>query len=258
VSSFISDNTPTTVDGVRAVEIRYRAIRTTDTGTLKFFQTQMRLNSPSMGVLMPDRYLPVLDCTDQCIEVFRLAFIQILQAVGKFTDKDIGFDWVSVYMPIRLLRRPDCLRTVSQLSDKYKIPPDKICFEISVALLDETDSRCADSIRQLRKSGYHTMLTEVGGDSCPMMKLAPYNLDYILLDGVVTQLVGKGEKADICVKSMINFVNEFGAEPIATEVEDDSLCDTLYDFECSFYTGEAAGNFVTERYIRKKSDNSAD
>jgi EAL domain-containing protein (putative c-di-GMP-specific phosphodiesterase class I) len=96
------------------------------------------------------------------------------------------------------------------------------------------------------------MLTEVGGDSCPMMKLAAYDLDYIMLDGMITDMVGRGEKADSCVKSMISFVNEYGAEPIATCVIDEDTADKLYDFDCIYYTGEFAGNFVLERYIRNR------
>jgi EAL domain-containing protein (putative c-di-GMP-specific phosphodiesterase class I) len=178
--------------------------------------------------------------------------VQILQAVKKFTDRDLSFGWISVYMPLRLLRRPDCLRIVNEAVQKQKVAPDKICFELSLALLDEKDSRCADSIRELRRQGYHILLTEVGSDSCPMMKLAAFNLDYIMLDSSVIRMLGRGEKADLCVKSMIAFINEYGAEPIACGVESDEINERLYDYECSYYAGDFAGNFVLERYIRRR------
>jgi EAL domain-containing protein (putative c-di-GMP-specific phosphodiesterase class I) len=241
---------PTTVDGVRAIEVRYRPIRETDGDEIKFYRTAALLNSPLMGALTHDRYLPVLEITDQSIEVFKLQFIQTAQAAGKFADRELGFSWISLYMPLRLLRRPDCLKTVAPLAEKYKISPDKVCFEISPALLDESDDRCAESIHALRRAGYHTMLTEVGGDSCPIMKLAKFNLDYIMLDPSLTQMIGTGERADLCVKSMISFVNELGAEPIATGVSDRAVCETLSEFECLYYTGDLAGKYVLERYMR--------
>lgn len=247
------NDTPTTVDGVRAVEMRYRAIRETDTDSVVFYQSQMRLNSPSLGVLMPDRYLPVIDCTDQCISVFKLALVQVLQSAAKFTDRDISFKWVSIYMPVRLLRRSDCVKIVSEICARYNTAPDKLCFELPITLLEERNGKCAETIRELRRAGYHTMLTEVGGDSCPMMRLADYNLDYILLDGRVTKMLDVSERADSCVKSMIAFVNELGAEPVAAGVLSDAQTAKLYDFECSFYTGPYAGNFALERFIRRKS-----
>jgi EAL domain-containing protein (putative c-di-GMP-specific phosphodiesterase class I) len=146
------------------------------------------------------------------------------------------------------------LKRVNEIAEKYSASPDKVCFEFSVALLDEKDSRCANSIHSLRQAGYHTMLTEVGGDSCPMMKLAAYNLDYIMLDGVISAMIGKGERADSCVKSMIAFVNDYGAEAIAADVSDGDTAETLSDFDCLYYTGDYAGNFVLERYIRRKAD----
>ena len=55
----------TTVDGVRAIELMYRAIRRTDNDVLAFYRTNMRMNSPSMGTMMPDRYQMVLDSTER-------------------------------------------------------------------------------------------------------------------------------------------------------------------------------------------------
>lgn len=245
---------PTTVDGVRAVELRYRAIRQTDTDNLAFYQSSMRLNSPSMGTLMPDRYLPVLDRTDQCVSVFKLALIQLLQASAKFTERGIDFDWSSIYMPLRLLKKSDCVKTVSEISEKYKISPDKICFELSSSLLDEKDTDCAAAIKKLRSMGYRFMLAGAGGDRFPLMKLANHELDYIMLDREVTDMLDVSERSDLCVKSMISFINELGAEPVATGVSTAAQAFKLYNFECSFYTGEYAGNFMLERFVRKKQE----
>lgn len=248
----INDN-PTTVDGVRAIEMRYRAIRETDTDNVAFYQSQMRLNSPSMGTLLPDRFLPVLDCTDQCISVFELALVQVMQAAAKFSERELDFNWISIYMPLRLLRKKDCADVVSQISEKYKTSPDKICFELPIALLGEKDSMCADSVSELRRRGFHVMLTEVGGGLCPMMRLADFDIDYAMLDAAVTKMLGTGERAESCIKSMISFINDLGAEPVASAVASAEQSSELYGFECSFYTGAYAGNFLLERYIRRKS-----
>ena len=80
-----------TIDGVRAIELMYRAIRRTDDDGQAFYRTNMRLNSPNMGTMMPDRYLSVLDSTDRCISVFNLALVQLIQASEKFSERGIDF-----------------------------------------------------------------------------------------------------------------------------------------------------------------------
>ena len=48
----------TTVDGVRAIEMRYRAVWSASEKLPAFYQSSIRLNSPDMGVLLPERFMP--------------------------------------------------------------------------------------------------------------------------------------------------------------------------------------------------------
>ena len=60
-----SNEVSTTVDGVRAIEIRYRPIFQTGIGSTAFYQSRLRLNAPEMGVLTPERFMPVLEHSDR-------------------------------------------------------------------------------------------------------------------------------------------------------------------------------------------------
>lgn len=243
-----------TVDGVRAIELMYRAIRRTDNDVLAFYRTNMRMNSPSMGTMMPDRYQLVLDSTERCISVFKLAMIQLMQASEKFSERGIDFSWCSIYMPLMLLRKNDCQKTVSEIISGYSIFPENICFELPLSLLDEEDGRCAESIKNMRKRGFHFMLPGVGGDGFPLMKLADFELDYVLLDNSLTDMLGVSERSDLCIKSIISFISELDAEPVADGVLSSAQAEKLYDLDCSFYTGDYAGKYMLERFIRKKSE----
>lgn len=172
----------TTVDGVRAIELRYRAIRQTDTDNLSFYQSTMRFNSPNMGTLMPDRFLSVLDTTDQCISVFKLALVQLLQASTKFTERGVEFDWISLYMPVRLLQNKDCVSIVTEIFEKFKVPYHRVCFEVPTFLLDKRDDACRESMKKLRSMGCHFMISGAGGEGFPIMKLADYDVDFVMLD----------------------------------------------------------------------------
>ena len=241
----------TTVDGVRAIELRYRAVRETDTENIAFYQSSMRLNSPSLGVLTPERFVPALEADDRCVTIFQLALVQMLQALEKFHERELKFDWVSVFMPLRLLARPDCVDIVRQTAEKCNVPPYRICLEFPLSLLERNDTVCAVSISKLKKLGFHTMLTDVGGNGCPLLKLADYELDYIMLDSELVGMLGSGERSEACVKSVISLINDLGAEPIASGVLSPEQANKLFQFECSYYSGAYAGNYMLERFVRK-------
>lgn len=247
----------TTVDGVRAIEMRYRPIYETYTKKPVFFQSSVRLNSPDMGVLLPERFMPVLESDDRCVPLFKLALLQTLKAADKFTEREIDFDWISIFMPLRLLRNNDCMKILTEFTDMVKASPAKICFEISPMLVYE-DGRCRETLKELRKAGYHTMLAGVGGEIFPLSSLADYEPEYVMLDGEITRMLNMGERSEAYVKSVLSLVNGLEAEPVAAEVSSADTADKLYDMECSYYTEKAdtenyAGNFQLERFIRRKN-----
>ena len=86
-----------------------------------------------------------------------------------------------------------------------------------------------------------------------MLKLADFELDYIMLDEELTNMIDVNERSDACVKSVISLINELGAEPIASGVSSSDQADKLFGFECSYYTGAYAGNFLLERFVRRRS-----
>lgn len=248
---------PTTVDGLRAIEMRYRSVFSTGTKEAAFCQSSIRLNSPDMGVLLPDRFMPVLESDDRCVPIFKLALLQTVKAAEKFTERELDFNWISVFMPLRLLAKNNCLNILTEFTDIIGVKPNKICFEISPLLLND-DGDCRKTMKKLRKAGYHTMITNVGGNAFPLLSLAEFEPEYVMMDEQITQLLGQDERSETCAQSVISFINNLDAEPIATGVPSAEIADRLYELECSYYTGAAhsgyyTGNFQREKFMRTKN-----
>lgn len=254
-----SEESVTTVDGVRAIEMRYRAIRSTDSQEMEFWQTSMRLNSPSQGVILPEKFMPVLECDDRCVAVFKLALMQALKAEEKFEDREYNADWISVTMPLRLLRKENCVDICKDIANKCNFSTKKICIEFPSILLDETDGECSLGVKRLRSAGFRTMITGVGGNNFPLIRLAPFEFDYVCISDEVTDMLDEEtDRADACVESVVSFINNLDAEPVACGVSNEKQAKKLNEMECSYYTGaysfkgEFAGNYLLERYIRRK------
>ena len=241
-------------DGVRAIELQYRVIREISTGQAAAFQTQTRLNSPKLGVLTPDKFRDVSEITNQAVRLFMLELIQALEAHNTFVERDLNFNWISLYMPVKFLKEPRAEKTLLEYFSRYNVPTSRICFELSEKLLEETDGQVSTVIQQMRNRGFHFMLTNFGGNTCPMTRLSDFSVDYVMLSPEVSNYIGKGERSDNAVKSIIGFVNELGAEPVADGVFNSHQAETLYSFECAYCAGSLSGKYMAERYVRRRSD----
>jgi EAL domain-containing protein (putative c-di-GMP-specific phosphodiesterase class I) len=243
-----------TVDGVRAVELQYRVIREISSGQAAAFQSQTRLNSPKLGVLTPDKFRDVSEITNQAVRLFILELIQALEAHNTFVERELNFNWLSLYMPVRFLKEPKAGKTLLEYFSRYNVATSRICFELSEKLLEETDGQASTVIQQMRNRGFHFMLSNFGGNTCPMMRLSDFSVDYVLLSPEVSNFIGRSERTDSAVKSIIGFVNEMGAEPIADGVFNSRQAETLYGFECDYCAGTLAGKYMAERYVRRKKE----
>lgn len=252
----------TTVDGVRAIEMRYRAIWSATEKLPAFYQSSIRLNSPDMGVLLPERFMPVIEADDRCISIFKLALLQTVKAAEKFNDRGLDFDWVSVFIPQRLLGKSDCVKTVRDFTAKIEAIPQGICFELPESVI--ADSGSSESIKQLRKAGYHIMLTGVDSERFPLFRLAELEPEYVMLNEGITRRLGKDYDTDSCISTLTSFISGLGAETIAAGVSTEKEANELSELGCSYFTGSEngifSGKFVSDRFIRRKnqsSDNSS-
>ncbi|MBR1423237.1 MAG: EAL domain-containing protein [Ruminococcus sp.] len=246
----------TTVNGVRAIELYYRAIREIEHGNTAFYQSQTRLNTPGLGTLMPENFRDVSEVTNQCVSLFDLEFLQALETCNKFKDREIRFDWLSVYVSAKYLIDQKAERNILTYCQQMEVPTNKICFALSEKILEETDGAAARTIRHLRNRGFHFMVTDFGNDACPIMRLSSFECDYVMFSPEVTGFLGKDDRSDSAVRSLIDFVTDLGAEPIADGVFSSMQAEKLFSFECRYCAGSIAGKYSAERYIRQRGDNA--
>ena len=242
------------VGGLRAVEMFYRGIREIETGSVAFFQSRTRLNTPRLGTLIPENFREVAELSNQCLTLFDLELAQGLEAERTFRERDFFFQWISVYMPIRFLLEKGAESKLIRRMEAAGLDTNRMCFELPAKLLTEGSIHHARAIANLRNRGFHFLLTGFGGNNSPLMKLSDFPVDYVMLSQEIISYLGKTDRAASAVKSIVEFVSQLGAEPIADGVANAAQAEALYEAQCRYISGSLAGKYTLERYIRKRSE----
>ncbi len=254
------ENLQTTVDGVRAVEMHLRSIREVSRGDIVFFQSRTQLNTPSLGTLMPEEYRETAEASGQADELFELEVLQAIDIVKRLMERDFYFQWMSVYMPVKVLADPKLERKLMGLFEKAELATGKICFALPGSLLeeDEVDKNIPENITKIKNRGFHFMLEGFGADNCPMMKLSSFEVDYCLLHHDITRYIGQSTRTDNAVNSIVSFVTEMGAEAIADGIKDSKQAEMLYECGCSYVAGPLSGKYMSPNHIRKPKEKEED
>lgn len=250
----MADN-PNTVGGIRAVELYFRIIREISSGQPAFFQSRTQLNTPGLGTLMPENFRDVAEMSEQCIDLFMLELNQACESIIRFEERELNFNWISLHMPAQFLVMENAENQLMAALKSTDVSPNRLCFSFTDGILGESNDTAASRIQNLRNRGFHFMITNFGSYGCPVMRLADYPVDYIMLSPEVTGYCGHSQRSQDAVRSIVSFVDDMGAQAIADGVTVSSQASDMYDCGCLYCAGSLAGKYTAGRYIRKKTEN---
>lgn len=234
---------------IQSLEMFYEPVCNRDIGASFAYRAQLRLNSPELGVLLPSVYLPVAERTVQASKLSAYTIREAADTVVRFIEKDIYYNWVSAYVPLRYLQSDGFFETVTALTEEKEIKPARLCFELPGELL-YTDPADFKIIRRLKDAGFGILLSDFGDDYCPVMQLGAFSPDYVLLNPSLTKrLCSKDEKTVTAAYSLIEMIQELKIQPIATVVNTKKIDDALPD-NLSLYCGRLAGKTRKLQNIR--------
>ena len=242
----------TTVGGLRAIETYYRGIREISSGSTRFFQSESILNTPLMGTMHPENYRGVADLSTQADAIFELTLNQVIESYEKFVKKDYIFDWISIYTPIRTIKKRDMEKYLIALFEQKKLDTNRLCLEVPSSLLFEEDGVAAEMIQNIRNRGFHVMLTNFGESNFPFMKLSEFAVDFVMLSPKILSYLEGDERSATAVHSLVQFADSLDASVIADGVSTVSQAETLFECECSYVAGPISGKYMKERYFNKK------
>lgn len=235
----------TDVGGLRAIELNFRPLRDISTGKSICYLTRTHLNTPGLGVLMPETFRPAAETYGKSKKLFPLEILQLAESLRDLNNANRVYDWFSIDMPLSILMDRAAAAVSDKICEQFALAPNKICFVIPEQVLVVNDPTAADNISRLRRLGYHVMLSSFGENGCPFLRLSELPVDYVLLSPYVTQSLGKSERTDQAVRSIIGFVNELQCEPLADGVQNSSQAESLYEFGCNYCAGPLSGDYVT-------------
>ena len=246
--------TATKIGGLRAVDMKFRPIREFEFGELQFLQSRTRLNTPDLGILMPETFRKVSELSNQCISLFELELRQLIENIKMLQETDFYFRWVSMYMPLRYLESKNAQKYLMDKMDESGVDTNKICFELTPDILFEGKSIHGTNIEHLRNRGFHFMLTDFGGMNSPLIRLAYYPVDYVQLSEEMIGYLVDDSRTLAAVESIVEFANGMGAETIADGVTSAEQAELLFKAQCRYGSGQLVGKYVASRYLKNKNE----
>ncbi len=210
------------------------------TGAISGFETLVRWDHPTAGILGPDKILPLAEELGVMADLDRAAITAALDFKVMLQNAGFGDIRVGVNASGEGLLHPDYVMTLDKQVTRKRINPDQIAIEVlETVMLDrsvDTESH-QRVIAQLHDMGFHTMLDDFGVGHAGLSHLAQLQLSGVKADRSLASRVVSDRTSNRIMRTMIELCDDLGLRIIAEGVETADVAACLRDMGCKIMQG---------------------
>lgn len=221
----------------KELELYYQPIVHTDSGNLVAVEALLRWNNPTMGMVMPDRFIPLAEETGLIIPIGEWVLEEACKTAVEWKDitgRNIG---ISVNVSPRQFRDPRFPDAVMQALENSGLDAEQLELEITERLILDNSIETAEILRLLDREGIRLSVDDFGTGYSALSYLKSYPFDTLKIDKSFVQDVLKEPEDASLVRAIINMAHSLGLRVIAEGVEDEAQTHFLKAEGCDFSQG---------------------
>jgi diguanylate cyclase (GGDEF)-like protein len=222
------------------LSLHYQPIISTANGQLHGFETLVRWQHPSHGLIMPSRFIPVAEETRLVVPlgwwVFEAACWQMQRWLQQFPHQQ-SLKLNINFSPVQL-QQTNLVDCINRILTKTGLSGNYLKFEITETYLLENISSQVETLRQLKALGIELCIDDFGTGYSSLSRLHEFPIDTLKIDQSFIQRVDISSGANLeTVKMIITLAHSLGMDVVAEGVETPEQLEKLQELDCNFVQG---------------------
>ncbi len=222
--------------------VLYQPIVLLGNRALAGFEALIRWNHPKLGMLSPDKFLPVAEAsglitsiTIWVLQHVAKTFPTIVRAAG-VTDPELG-PFVSINISGRDLATPSFKDAVSSLIDRRALPPTSIKLEVTESALMENAADSIALLNDLRSHGFGIAIDDFGTGYSSLAYLGTIPITTLKIDRSFVNAMSRDVTSKRIVKLVLALADDLNVPVVAEGIESEDDAATLHDMGCTLGQG---------------------
>lgn len=206
-------------------------------GKLIGAEVLVRWIHPVHGMIRPDVFVPHLEKSGFIIEVDFQMFEIACENLQKWMEDGFEDIVISTNFSRRHLKDKRFVRKLTEISDRYNIPRNKMEIEITESLGEYGKNLIVERVAELRKAGYRVSIDDFGSGYSSISLLQSVRVDVIKLDRqflLSSDMMGDDHKV---MESIVKLVKDLNMEVLCEGVETQEQVNLLKNVGCKYAQG---------------------
>jgi EAL domain-containing protein (putative c-di-GMP-specific phosphodiesterase class I) len=218
------------------------------------YETLARWQSEKLGLMMPCTFLPLARRTGL---IRRIDLTMADRALNICAGFGLAADapYVAINISAWHLRDRTLVDTLKRMLDQHRLPPQRVCVEITETMLIDEASDADSLLAELRHCGIRIALDDFGTGFSPMAFLYRLPIDILKIDGSMVEGAETSPRQRAVLEGIREMCARLGIEIIVEGIESEKEAVILLDMGFTHGQGThfAAPGTVSEILGRKAS-----
>jgi diguanylate cyclase (GGDEF)-like protein len=223
-------------------ELHYQTRMDLHTSRTTGIEALLRWNHPELGILGPNKFLPLAEETGLIIPIGRWVLRTACRQNLEWREQGLPHLCVAVNLSARQFLDPNLTSDVSAILEEYDMPPELLELEISETVLARDTRKSLPVLQRLKQLGVRITVDNFGTSYTTLSVLGELPFDTIKID----RLFMREDSGDSAAREVINGILTMGralsASVIAHGVETQEQLEFLRAQVCDqvqgFYFGQ--------------------
>jgi diguanylate cyclase (GGDEF)-like protein/PAS domain S-box-containing protein len=200
------------------------------------FESLIRWNHPSRGVVGPAVFLSIVDELGLTLDLAELVLDQSVQAASEFNLRQPGLS-VSINLAPAQLHDDRLVDRVAVALAKADVNASAITFEITEDVVMDDLLEAQPRLESLRSIGVRLAIDDFGTGYSNLAMLHDFHADFVKIDRSLVRNVGQSSNQRQLTQTILSLTDALGFSPIAEGVETVAQLTALRELDCRFVQG---------------------
>jgi diguanylate cyclase (GGDEF)-like protein len=218
------------------LEAYFQPVVDATTGRLSSCEALVRWNHPTLGVLAPAAFLPVICAGGLSADLARWMLTQVIEQIGVWNKLGIA---VPVAVNLSAVDVVDVELITWLLAElvRREVPARLLTIELTEAELLDRSSRTIEMLTRLSSAGITTAVDDFGTGYSSLVWLRDLPIDTLKIDRTFVDSMFTDERSETIVRSTIQMAQALKINIVGEGVEDNRTAATLRELGCDSLQG---------------------
>ncbi len=191
----------------------------TMTGRLVGFEALLRWQHPRLGLISPDRFIPLAEESSLISEIGNWVAERACAMLADWRQRKLGQFPVSINVSVRQLTTPAFREHLQRCMAHYAILPSQLAIELTESTMIGDDTCVQRELAALEGMGMRLMIDDFGTGYSSLARLHRLNVDVLKIDQSFVQNLSPDSESYLLCHAMTQLARSLGIATVAEGVE---------------------------------------